>query len=1023
MPTPATAARQCLTDEAARVLDDAINVARRRTHAQTTSLHAVSALLALPSSVLREACSRARSCSYSPRLQFRALELSVSVSLDRLPTAKSLDEPPISNSLMAAIKRSQANQRRHPDTFHLYQQLQNQGSCSSSSISTLKVELKHFVLSILDDPIVSRVLGEAGFRSYDIKLVILNPPTISRLSANPHPPLFFCNSTDYYELNRRPFNFPFSTFSGNENVDENSRRISEVLVRKSSRNPLLIGAFANDALRYFTECVEKGDDSALPYEINGLSIICIGKEISEFLGTCESEKRMMDLKFKELSDAVEGCTGPGMVVNYGELKVFVDGERTEAVKYVVYELKRLVEVHSGKLRLVGSAGSDESYIKFLGRFPSIQKDWDLHLLPITTSASITRRFNPRSSLMGSFVPFAGFFPTPSEFENVQSNINQSIARCNLCNEKYEQEVTSLLKGSTTTSVADQHPSNVPPWLQMAECGTSGTMTGIEAKNDNVFNIRVVGLQKKWNDICQHLHQSRSSPPHVLPAAMGECKSQDSVLLAESQFSEQNISPSSKQELPKPMVCTVSTDLGLGTIYVSTDKRKPEESVKDHKDRLQNISGSVSCCRLLPHVVGDGLASKDFKYIHKSLAEIVYWQDEAIYAISQIVSSCINGQVRGHGRNRGNIWLSFLGADTVGKRKIVRFLSEKVFGSQGSLLFVDLSSNHNEINNSSNSMFDHCGFKSHDVSIRGKAAVDCIADELSKKCYSAVLLENIEKSDFLIQNSLSQSLKTGKFPDLHGREISINNTVFMITSKYSKDKRNCLTGSDSPLFSERSVLAAKDLPMRIIMGPRTRGGLKMESMNVFIITSRNKTPNTLSLNKRKLMYSNKVTCQSSKRASKVSLDLNLPVEEEVEEEDDSDNSNSDSGYDSATAEWLDDFLKQTDENVIFKPFDFDAVAKEILKGINNKLVEVFGTNAVLEIDQELMIQMLAAAWLSDRKEAVDEWIKEVMGRSFLEAQTRFHFTADINAIKFVAFEGIPVEPHSCGIRLPARVCVM
>ncbi|KAK8955462.1 hypothetical protein KSP40_PGU017067 [Platanthera guangdongensis] len=32
------------------------------------------------------------------------------------------DDPSISNSLMAAIKRSQANQRRHPDTFHLYKQ-------------------------------------------------------------------------------------------------------------------------------------------------------------------------------------------------------------------------------------------------------------------------------------------------------------------------------------------------------------------------------------------------------------------------------------------------------------------------------------------------------------------------------------------------------------------------------------------------------------------------------------------------------------------------------------------------------------------------------------------------------------------------------------------------------------------------------------------------------------------------------------------------------------------------------------
>lgn len=123
MPTPVSTARQCLTDEAARALDDAVSVARRRSHSQTSSLHAVSALLSPPSSTLRDACARSRSSSYSPRLQFRALELSVGVSLDRLPTAKGVDDPPVSNSLMAAIKRSQANQRRHPETFHLYQQV------------------------------------------------------------------------------------------------------------------------------------------------------------------------------------------------------------------------------------------------------------------------------------------------------------------------------------------------------------------------------------------------------------------------------------------------------------------------------------------------------------------------------------------------------------------------------------------------------------------------------------------------------------------------------------------------------------------------------------------------------------------------------------------------------------------------------------------------------------------------------------------------------------------------------------
>lgn len=70
--------------------------------------------------------------------------------------------------------------------------------------------------------------------------------------------------------------------------------------------------------------------------------------------------------------------------------------------------------------------------------------------------------------MGSFVPFGGFFSTPSDFENPQNNRNQSTVRCNICNEKYEQEASIVLKGGSTVSVADQHLANLSPWLQVAD---------------------------------------------------------------------------------------------------------------------------------------------------------------------------------------------------------------------------------------------------------------------------------------------------------------------------------------------------------------------------------------------------------------------------------------------------------------------------------------------------------------------------------------------------------------------------
>lgn len=52
--------------------------------------------------------------------------------------------------------------------------------------------------------------------------------------------------------------------------------------------------------------------------------------------------------------------------------------------YMVAELTRLLDLHRGRLWLIGSAANYETYMKFLTRFPSVEKDWDLQLLPITS---------------------------------------------------------------------------------------------------------------------------------------------------------------------------------------------------------------------------------------------------------------------------------------------------------------------------------------------------------------------------------------------------------------------------------------------------------------------------------------------------------------------------------------------------------------------------------------------------------------------------------------------------------------
>ncbi|CAN8306018.1 unnamed protein product [Cochlearia groenlandica] len=974
MPTPVNTARECLTEEAARALDDAVTVARRRSHAQTTSLHAVSALLTMPSSILREVCvSRAaRNTPYSSGLQFRALELCVGVSLDRLPSSKSQsteEDPPVSNSLMAAIKRSQANQRRHPESYHLQQiHAISGGGCQTT---VLKVEMKYFILSILDDPIVNRLFGDAGFRSSDIKLDVLHPPATqfsSRFSRARCPPLFLCNLPNSDPS--RGF-----MFGGSGGSDENSRRIGEVLARKEKKkNPLLVGNCSNEALKTFADLIISRKLESLPMEIRELSIVSLEKEISEILVSKNEEE--IRVKLDDIGRMVEqNCSKSGMVLNLGDLKVL--GSEVSCVgnnnglDSLVSKLSDLLNHHSKTLWFIGCVSSNETYTKLLDRFPSIDKDWDLNVLPITSSKPLSQGAYPKSSLMGSFVPFGGFFSSTSDFRvPLSSTVNQTLSRCHLCNEKYLQEVAAVVKAGSSLSLSDQCSEKLPSWLRAAETeldkGTTGTSKAID--EPNTLASKTTALQKKWDNICQSIHQTPAFPklsfqtanvvqsetsgksPTVqnsprIPSRTPESFMEPSKILNPSISKPKHMEDLTTSKVSSPMSC-VTTDLGLGVIYAS---KSQESNTQREKPLIMTLHSSV-----------EHKHQKDFKSLRELLSRKVAWQSDAVNAISQTIWECKEGSTR---RNRGNgIWLALLGPDKFGKKKVASVISEVFFGGQVSLICVDFGA-------------EHCYL---DEKFRGKTVVDYITGEVSRKPHSVVLLENVEKAEFPDQVRLSEAVSTGKLRDSHGRVINMKNTIVVATCTVSKNGANDHVMN----FSEERVLSVRGCKLQIKLA---------EAANVGV-------------NKRKY---EEETEQRAEKVQRSYLDLNLPVDEtgvsfRLETEED-------------TKAWFDDFMEQVDGKVMFKPVDFDGLAKSIQKNILTHFERCFGSETHLEIDKEAIVQILAASWTSAEEEkTVDQWIQTVLAPSFVEARQKY----GPNPMKLVASRGLAAKSE-----LPEKVDVM
>ncbi|KAE9604744.1 hypothetical protein Lal_00010946 [Lupinus albus] len=1058
MPTPVSSARQCLTEDASLALDEAVSVARRRGHSQTTSLHAVSALLSLPSSsLLRDACSR--NSTYSLRLQFKALDLSLSVSLDRTPsttTTTTVTEPPISNSLMAAIKRSQANQRRNPHNFHLYHNGNNSSHQNAPfSVSALKVELRHFVLSILDDPVVSRVFSEAGFRSSEIKLAIMRP---LRYRA---PPLFLCNLPPP-ERNFSPpsplpcrsfFNFPFS----GDPEAENFKSIGEVLARGKGKNPILLGACAKDALKSFVESTEI--EKELPLELCGLKMLSVENDVVELCtGNCGIE--VLKKKFEEIELIVDKNVGPGVVVNFGDLKGFIlNDNNNNLIGYVVEELGKLLKVHSNKLWLMGAVASYEIYMKFVGMFPSVDKDWNLQLLPITSLQSYQR---PRSSLLNSFVPFGGFFSSPSELKGAPLNGSYyCVPSCHQCGERCEHEVLAASKERFSASAPDPYHSNLPPWLQIAEFGKTKGLN-LKTKGDGLLpdSTESSPPDKNLDKICQHLHQTLPDT-NTCKTVAGFCCTDNKKADADSHSSKITDTPPSEyinfnSEVSVGVKMKTSQSSSPFPLIFKAKQEKYTSKLSEMSQKVEDLqSGDLRSCNMSNSSVCDGsqmfptsvtsvttdlgLGMCSSPTSNKSKKPTAQQTTEPPEEIPSQFSSNFNladGNFLKH-QSQSSSCLSFdycEQLDAKNTKILFEALSKEVNWQDEALRVIvktivsspTKAVKQHGANRRGDIWMNFVGPDRHgkrkvavalaeflygsresfifvdlssdemkgcNVKFRGKTTVDFVVGEYCKKPLSVVFLENVDKADMVVQRSLSQAIKTGKIADSHGRVISLNNATFV--TSFLGYHNSSIPTTELSKYSEERMQRVKGGAIKIKV-EHVIGDIRSQS-DIAANSSTDTIPNIIFIHKRKLIGENEFHDQhlisdAAKRAHTTSnWLLDLNLPAEENELQQLDDGNSELASTGNRNRWLQDLYDQVDETVVFKPYDFDTLADRVLNVIRNNFNKILGPECALQIESEVMDQLLAAAYVSVRDAEVENWVDHVLCGGFSEVQRRHNLT--------------------------------
>ena len=154
------------------------------------------------------------------------------------------------------------------------------------------------------------------------------------------------------------------------------------------------------------------------------------------------------------------------------------------------------------------------------------------------------------------------------------------------------------------------------------------------------------------------------------------------------------------------------------------------------------------------------------HLHKR----VIGQEEAVSAVSRAIR---RGRVGLQDPNRPIGSFLFLGPTGVGKTELSKALAELVFGSEKSLIRVDMSE-YMEAHSVSKLIGSPPGYVGFDDGGQ-------LSEKVRRNPYSVVLFDEIEKAHPDVFNILLQVLDDGHISDSKGRKVSFKNTIIIMTS--------------------------------------------------------------------------------------------------------------------------------------------------------------------------------------------------------------------------------------------------
>lgn len=528
--------------------------------------------------------------------------------------------------------------------------------------------------------------------------------------------------------------------------DEETRRILQILSRKTKNNPILIGAPGTGKTAVVEGLAQRLVRGDVPQELKGLKIYTL--DLPSMLAGASAPGEFESRLKKVIKDVK---SDPNIVLFIDEIHLLIGAGRYGGAMDAANILKP--ELARGEIKIIGATTLDE-YTKFVEsdkaferRFQKIVLDAPDEESAITIMRGIKQRFET-------------FHRIKILDEALVSSVR--LSQRYITDRQLPDKAIDLLDEAASRMRIER--SSVPVELdELSRLIRSKEMERESLRQDEqVHDLReldmeIENLREKENTLNAKWRNERALFEHV-QQKRDELESLKTAYEAAESGGRYDEAVSVRDKMN-------ALQAEIARLSESSDNSLLKNALDD-----EDIRQVVTAWTGIPVQKLKEDDSEKLLLLEETLQKSVIGQDEAVAAICNVIrrNKLGFGDV---GRPIGSFF--FMGTTGVGKTQLAKAIADYLFNSKEMMVRIDMSEYQQEF--AVSRLFGAPpGYVGYDQGGQ-------LTEAVRRKPYSVVLLDEIEKAHPKVFETLLQVLDDGRMTDGQGRTVDFKNTIIIMTS--------------------------------------------------------------------------------------------------------------------------------------------------------------------------------------------------------------------------------------------------